>query len=200
MEAGTPAEGGRGISGETRDCVEEDGSRRGRRVLEESSMRASLGEGAGGAAALESRRALVWKTLGIRGRGRKKRCGRLRPGRGRDAGWRRRRWDGIVVDAGREGQVRPVVERDNHSFETKWLERGMCEQNRSTSLECEKNCTSTGELRMARFSITHASCYQSSYGHKPSFPFWVCSRARKLFRGEEQRPTTPVLVHAATRG
>jgi len=124
VEAGTPAEGGRGISGETRDCVEEDGSRRGRRVLEESSMRASLGEGAGGAAALESRRALVWKTLGIRGRGRKKRCGRLRPGRGRDAGWRRRRWDGIVVDAGREGQVRPVAERDSHSFETKWLERG----------------------------------------------------------------------------
>ena len=72
VEAGTPAGGGRGIAGETRDCVEEDGSRRGRRVLEESSMRASLGEGAGGAAALESRRALVWKTLGIRGRGRKR--------------------------------------------------------------------------------------------------------------------------------
>ena len=62
------------------------------------------------------------------GRGKKKNCGRLRPGRGRDAGWRRWRWDGIVVDAGREGRVRPVAERDSHSFETKWLERGMCER------------------------------------------------------------------------
>lgn len=68
VEAGAPAEGWRGIAGETRDCVEKDGSRRGRRVLEESSTRASLGEGAGCAAARESRRVLVWKTLGIRGR------------------------------------------------------------------------------------------------------------------------------------
>ena len=35
---------------------------------------------------------------------------------------------GHLVDAGREGRVRPVAERDSHSFETKWLERGMCER------------------------------------------------------------------------
>ena len=128
MEAGAPAEGWRGIAGGTRDCVEEDGSRRGRRVLEESSTRASLGEGAGCAAARESRRVFGLEDLGNPRARRKKKCGRLRPGRGRDAGWRRRRWDGIVVDAGQEGRVRPVAERDSHSFETKWLERGMCER------------------------------------------------------------------------
>jgi hypothetical protein len=35
---------------------------------------------------------------------------------------------GHLVDAGREGRVRPVAERVSHSFETKWLERGMCER------------------------------------------------------------------------
>ena len=72
VEAGAPAEGWRGMAGEARDCIEDDGSRRGRRVLEESSMRAALGEGAGCAAARESRRALDLKTLGIRGRGKRR--------------------------------------------------------------------------------------------------------------------------------
>ena len=35
---------------------------------------------------------------------------------------------GHLVDAGREGRVRPVAERDSHSFETKWREKGMCER------------------------------------------------------------------------
>ena len=35
---------------------------------------------------------------------------------------------GHLVDAGREGLVRPVAERDSHSFETKWREKGMCER------------------------------------------------------------------------
>ena len=45
-----------------------------------------------------------------------------------------RRWveasvmGGHLDDAGREGRVRRVTERESHSFETKWLERGMCER------------------------------------------------------------------------
>lgn len=72
VEASAPAEGRRGIARETRGCVEEDESRRGRRVLEESSKRAGLGEGAGCAAARASRRALVLKTLGVRARGKER--------------------------------------------------------------------------------------------------------------------------------
>jgi len=89
VEAIAPAEGWRKIVGMTRGCVEEDGSRKGRLVLEESSRRADLEEGADCSAARARRRALVLKTLGIRARGK----------RGAAAGWRL----GAGAAAGRVG-------------------------------------------------------------------------------------------------
>ena len=58
---------------------------------------------------------------------------------------------GHLVDAGREGRVRPVAERDSHSFETKWLERGMCERALVGAL-----VSRSGRHRMAPLRIAYS--------------------------------------------
>ena len=68
-----------------------------------------------------------------------------------------RRWveasamGGHLDDAGREGRVRRVTERESHSFETKWLKRGMCERALVGAL-----VSRSGRHRMAPLQIAYS--------------------------------------------